>query len=89
MVRTLSGFDTLILSQDFTYGDDYYEKWVEGDAGGPSLEWHDFIHIDMPLTAVNTKDFRKIIPNFPGKKTKMPPLPQLLNPHLVNYNYNS
>ena len=55
-----------MLSQDFTYGDDYYEKWVEGDAGGPSLEWHDFIHIDMPLTAVNIKNyFGEQIPIFP------------------------
>ena len=38
--------------QDFTYGDDYYEKWVLGDAGGPGLECHDFDHIDMPLQQV-------------------------------------
>ena len=38
--------------QDFTYGEDYYEKWVLGDAGGPGLECHDFDHIDMPLQQV-------------------------------------
>jgi len=35
--------------QDFTYEEDYFKKWVEGDAGGPGLEFHSFHHIDMPL----------------------------------------
>ena len=42
------------LIQDFTYEEDYFKKWVEGDAGGPGLEFHSFHHIDMPLQQVNT-----------------------------------
>ena len=48
----IHGGSHIKISQDFTYGDDYYQKWVEGDAGGPGLERHDFTHIDMPLTKV-------------------------------------
>ena len=42
------------LIQDFTYEEDYFQKWVEGDAGGPGLEFHSFHHIDMPLQQVST-----------------------------------
>ena len=40
------------LPKDFTYGDDYFEKWVlnpEG-ANGAAIEHHKFAHLDCPLT---------------------------------------
>merc|ERR1712025_573216 len=36
--------------QDFTYADDYFEQWVLDGAGGSGLEFHDFAHLDCPLT---------------------------------------
>ena len=37
--------------QDFTYTDDYIDKWVcnPDGANGPALEHHTFAHLDMNL----------------------------------------
>ena len=38
--------------QDFTYSDDYFDKWVADPEGanGPALEHHKFAHLDMNLS---------------------------------------
>ena len=42
------------IKQDFTYSDDYFEKWVANPEGanGPALEHHKFAHLDMNLSPV-------------------------------------
>jgi len=41
------------VMQDFTYGKEYLNKWVLGNAGGAALETHAFAHLDCPLGSFN------------------------------------
>ena len=45
--------------QDFTYGDDYFEKWVDNPEGanGAAIEHHEFAHLDCPLTPMKSSGY--------------------------------
>ena len=50
-----SPFEHQLLDiQDFTYSDDYFDKWVANPEGanGPALEHHKFAHLDMNLSPI-------------------------------------
>ena len=38
---------------DYKYTDNYLEKWVIKSTGGASMEFHDFAHLDCPLSSIS------------------------------------
>ena len=44
---------TNIFFQEFTYSFNYLDKWVVGAGGGSSLELHDFVHLNCPLSPMS------------------------------------
>ena len=47
------------MLQDFTYGDDYFDKWVDNPEGakGAAIEHHKFAHLDCPLTPMKSSGY--------------------------------
>jgi len=55
--------------QDFTYGSNYFETWVLGEAGGAALETHNFSHLDCPLTPTRKSGYFVLAKFTDGSKT--------------------
>ena len=58
------------LIQDFTYEDTYLKSYVMNKVG-PSLEYHDFKHIDSPVTSMDTSGHFVLAKFIDEKKTKI------------------
>jgi len=57
--------------QDFTYGNDYFETWVLKGAGGAALEYHNFSHLDCPLTPMKKSGYFVIAKWLNDSRTKI------------------
>ena len=55
---------------DFTYGDTYLDAYVMNKVG-PSLEHHEFQHIDSPVTSMETSGHFVLAKFIDEKKTKI------------------
>ena len=55
---------------DFTYNDSYLKSYVMNKVG-PSLEHHEFQHIDSPVTSMETSGHFVLAKFIDEKKTKI------------------
>ena len=58
------------LITDFTYEDNYLNSYVMNKAG-PSLEHHEFQHIDCPITSMETSGHFVLAKFLDKRKTKI------------------
>ena len=58
------------LITDFTYKDNYLNSYVM-DKAGPSLEHHEFQHIDCPITSMETSGHFVLAKFLNERKTKI------------------
>ena len=58
------------LITDFTYEDNYLSSYVMNKAG-PSLEHHEFQHIDSPITRMETSGHFVLAKFLDERKTKI------------------